>query len=183
MLQTLQLPRHEVTALLASRKVIGRQTVHALRDIAPGEELTIAYVAGAEAGPRAHRQAHLKRKYHFDCSCATCGLRGRELAESDTRQQRLAEIHRKLSDWPESESAGLLAAVQEHLGLMRAEGLPLIWGKAGMFLALVQLIQHGERAAAAECARKGAAFAQLALGEDSSVYLRFTHLAEGLEAG
>jgi hypothetical protein len=162
---------------------IGRQTIHALRDIAAGEELTIAYVAGAEAGPRAHRQSLLQRKYHFMCGCATCGLQGRELAESDARQQRLAEIHRQLSDWPESESGGLLAAVDEHLRLMRDEGLPSIWGKAGMFLALVQLMQRGERGAAAECARKGAAFARLALGEDSSVYLRFAQLATGLEAG
>ena len=165
-----------------------RQTVHALRDIAAGEELSIAYVAGAEAGARAHRQALLKQKYHFDCCCATCMLRGRALAQSDHRQQRLAHLHRQLAenwhgeDWAEGESGALLfAAVEELQRLMRDEGLPLVLAKAGILLALVHLIQRGERAAAAEYANKGMVCSRLALGDDSSAYVRFAQLAADLE--
>ena len=159
---------------------IGCQTVHALRDIEAGEELTLAYVAGAEAGTRAHRRGVLKAKYCFDCVCATCQLEGAALEESDTRQARLAAIHRQLAGELGTDNESLPAVVGEHLRLMREEGLPLIWGKAGMFLLIVHFVQRGERRAAADTARQGAELACLALGEDSSVYQKFASLLEAL---
>ena len=54
--------------------LLGRQTLHALRDIGQGEELTVAYVGGAEAGVRASRRQMLADKYHFDCACEACSL-------------------------------------------------------------------------------------------------------------
>jgi len=54
--------------------LLGRQTLHALREIGQGEELTVAYVGGAEAGVRASRRQMLADKYHFDCSCEACSL-------------------------------------------------------------------------------------------------------------
>ena len=53
---------------------LGRQTVHALRDIEAGEEVSIAYVGGAEAGVRARRRELLRGKYLFDCECSACRL-------------------------------------------------------------------------------------------------------------
>ena len=55
--------------------LLGRQTLHALRDIGQGEELTVAYVGGAEAGVRASRRQMLADKYHFDCACEACSLK------------------------------------------------------------------------------------------------------------
>ena len=66
--------------------------------------------------------------------------------------------------------------VEESVELMRDEGLPAIWAKAGMFLAIVQLVQSGELHAAAEWARRGAACAHLAMGTDSAVYRKFAGL-------
>ena len=54
--------------------LLGRQTLHALREIGQGEELTVAYVGGAEAGVRASRRQMLADKYHFDCACEACSL-------------------------------------------------------------------------------------------------------------
>ena len=159
--------------------LLGQQTVHALRDIAPGEELCIAYVAGAEAGHRDARQALLLRKYKFACDCVTCSLTGTALENSDARQQRLASIHTALTSWPDNDPA-LPTVVEESLWLMNEEGLPPVWGKAGVFLLVAQLVTQGDRRGAAKWARRGAIAARPALGEDSSVFRRFSELVEAL---
>ena len=149
-----------------------RLTVHALRDIACGEEITIAYVGGAEAGTRERRQSILRDKYRFECDCAACCLTGVALEQSEARQRRMAEIHAALLRSP----SGLPTMVEELLELMRAEELPLVWAKAGLFLALVQLKGSGHLAAAAQMAAQGAAVSLRALGEDSSVHCKFVNL-------
>ena len=116
---------------------LGQQTVHAIRPIDAGTELTIAYMAGAEAGARASRRALLEQKYFFTCACSTCMLEGIELERSDARHARLVEIHRQLE--AEGCSARVVSLVEEQLRLMREEGVPLILGKAGWLLAVVQL--------------------------------------------
>jgi predicted nicotinamide N-methyase len=157
---------------------LGRQTVHALRNIARGEELSVAYVGGAEAGPRACRQRLLSDKYHFACTCAACSLTGDALQQSEERQRRIHEIHGLLLRSP----SDLAALVREHVSLMRAEGLPPVWGKAGIILAIVQLKTDGDIAAAGEMAATGADIAKRALGTDSSSYVRFAALAKAFAA-
>lgn len=153
---------------------LGQQTVHAIRPIDAGTELTIAYMAGAEAGARASRRALLEQKYFFTCACSTCMLEGIELERSDARHARLVEIHRQLE--AEGCSARVVSLVEEQLRLMREEGVPLILGKAGWLLAVVQLAQAGEARAAATWAKVGASAARLAMGEDSSAYQTFAGL-------
>ena len=50
-----------------------------------------------------------------------------------------------------------------------------------MLLAIVHLKETGEPRAAARWARRGAESARLALGEDSSAFLKFSSLAEHFE--
>jgi Rps23 Pro-64 3,4-dihydroxylase Tpa1-like proline 4-hydroxylase len=198
---------------------LGQQTVHAVRPIAAGDEVTIAYVAGAdcmliatdclphqvtiayvagadcmliatdclphqvtiayvagaEAGGRASRQAHLQAKYHFGCVCDVCELRGTAQQASDDRFERLACIHKTLSSVPPLE---LEATVEESVALLNAEGLPLVWAKAGMLLVIVQLKQAARLGRAAHWARRGAAAATFALGDDSATFLKFASLAQ-----
>jgi len=198
---------------------LGQQTVHAVRPIAAGDEVTIAYVAGAdcmliatdclphqvtiayvagadcmliatdclphqvtiayvagaEAGGRASRQAHLQAKYHFGCVCDVCELRGTAQQASDDRFERLACIHKTLSSVPPLE---LEATVAESVALLNAEGLPLVWAKAGMLLVIVQLKQSARLGRAAHWARRGAAAATFALGDDSATFLKFASLAQ-----
>ncbi|KAH7101851.1 hypothetical protein BKA62DRAFT_770332 [Auriculariales sp. MPI-PUGE-AT-0066] len=47
----------------------------ALKDIAPGEEITISYVGNTDNKPTstAQRRNELKEKYKFDCICEACG--------------------------------------------------------------------------------------------------------------
>jgi Heterokaryon incompatibility protein (HET)/SET domain len=68
---------------------IKRHTVHALRDINKGEEITITYI-----GPLKNRKARqkvLQEKFDFTCLCRLCSLPPEQSQESD---RRLEEIHR-----------------------------------------------------------------------------------------
>jgi hypothetical protein len=67
---------------------IERHTVHALRDIAKGEEITIFYLGSDSV--RKLRQKKLQDKFGFQCSCQLCSLPEEESRQSD---RRLARIH------------------------------------------------------------------------------------------
>ncbi|KAK3303898.1 uncharacterized protein B0T15DRAFT_485695 [Chaetomium strumarium] len=66
---------------------IKRHTVHALRDIEAGEEITIFYLG--QLTKSAERQAALRAKFGFVCACRLCSL---PRAESDEIDKRLDEI-------------------------------------------------------------------------------------------
>ena len=65
---------------------IGKETVHAIVDIAAGEALTICYLAprGLE---RQHRRAKLLEEHGFECRCCKCDLADEALALSEARQR------------------------------------------------------------------------------------------------
>ncbi|KAK3938623.1 SET domain-containing protein [Diplogelasinospora grovesii] len=69
--------------------LIQRLTIHALRDIEEGEEITIYYLGVHQN--RATRQAALRNKFGFTCSCRLCSLPPEQQRESD---KRLDEIYR-----------------------------------------------------------------------------------------
>ncbi|KAI7817890.1 hypothetical protein BX661DRAFT_125849, partial [Kickxella alabastrina] len=48
----------------------GRQVVRALRDIAEGDEVTLAYIDGLK--PRSERRKTLEAVYFFTCHCERC---------------------------------------------------------------------------------------------------------------
>ena len=175
---------------------LGQQTVHALRDIVAGEEISIAYVGGAEAGPRALRQRLLRDKYHFECVCGACALRGAALTASEERQHRMHQLHGQLSatTTPAAAASGsssgttksttptLECLVGELHTLLREEGLPLVWGRTGLILLVVQLKQTLRLREAAKWAAEGAAAARLALGEDSSMCRKLDGLRQAFAA-
>ena len=68
---------------------IKRHTVHALRDINKGEEITITYIVALK-NRKARREA-LQAKFDFECLCPLCSLPPEQSQESD---RRLEEIHR-----------------------------------------------------------------------------------------
>ncbi|KAI1739551.1 heterokaryon incompatibility protein-domain-containing protein [Xylaria scruposa] len=68
---------------------IKRHTVHALRDIDKGEEITITYLGPLKN--RTARQKALQKKFGFTCLCRLCSLPPEQSQESD---RRLEEIHR-----------------------------------------------------------------------------------------
>ncbi len=68
---------------------IKRHTVHALREIDKGDEITITYLSPLKN--RTARQKALQEKFGFTCSCHLCSLPPEQSQESD---RRLEEIHR-----------------------------------------------------------------------------------------
>lgn len=63
---------------------IGEETIHAVREIAQDEEITISY---SLTGPSNFRRRHLQKNFGFDCTCSLCSLPAIERVLSDDRQR------------------------------------------------------------------------------------------------
>lgn len=68
----------------------------AVRDIKPGEELSISYLDSLE--PRAKRQERAKVAWGFECTCSQCSLPEKEVKKSDKRLEEIRGIEGKLGD-------------------------------------------------------------------------------------
>lgn len=74
---------------------IDRQTIHALRDITRGEQITVCYLP--ELGmARCERQQRLLDDFGFDCACDACKLQGEALVQSDKRRTRIGQLSNKV---------------------------------------------------------------------------------------
>ena len=71
-------------------------TLHAIRPIRSGEELTISYLPFGDGAPRSSRQASLHGDFGFRCGCDLCELQGDALKQSDARQERIQALGRRL---------------------------------------------------------------------------------------
>ncbi|SCO54450.1 uncharacterized protein FFNC_15518 [Fusarium fujikuroi] len=69
---------------------IGRHTIHALRDIDKGEEITITYIG--VLNNRRNRQEVLRKKFKFTCLCRLCSLPAHLSAESDRRLDEILKL-------------------------------------------------------------------------------------------
>lgn len=116
--------------------VIGRLTIHALRDIAPGEQVCTSYIDVAR--PTAARRK-LLRHWGFRCGCALCGGQGKggkggKEEEVESRRKKLEEMTARMKrvetkrvegtrDWSQWDYAKALGPLEELVGLMEREGL------------------------------------------------------------
>ena len=66
-----------------------QETIHAIRHIRSGEEITISYSKG---GPSHARQMELKQGFGFDCDCSVCSLPPPELRASDARRVEIQRL-------------------------------------------------------------------------------------------
>ncbi|KAI0596285.1 hypothetical protein F4775DRAFT_585073 [Biscogniauxia sp. FL1348] len=70
---------------------------HAIRDIKPGEELTVSYLDPFE--PRAARQERTRHSLGFSCSCSLCSAPPKEADASDARLRSIKRIEDELGDF------------------------------------------------------------------------------------
>ncbi|KAF5670084.1 set domain-containing protein [Fusarium heterosporum] len=66
-----------------------QETIHAIRPIPEGSEITISY--GGE-GPSAVRKFGLEKSFGFNCTCPLCSLPSSDLQASDDRQSKIQKL-------------------------------------------------------------------------------------------
>lgn len=108
-------------------KSTGRETVHAVRDIAAGEEILTTYVPLSI--DHAEREKQLN-PYGFSCDCPACDISTPFGRASQKRRKRLFRIDQDLAMHstvpmlsPFSNDREALAAVLEYAKLLSQEGL------------------------------------------------------------
>ncbi|KAI1146977.1 hypothetical protein F4825DRAFT_471951 [Nemania diffusa] len=138
---------------------------HAVRDIRPGEELTISYLDALQV--LSERQERTRNSLGFLCSCSQCSLSKKESDASDDRVLMISRIEKELSDFNSKTSSPTL--IEEYVALYRKERLEFkmaeaytlaalnynLLGKAGMAKKYARLsveatlLENGPHAAAA----------------------------------
>ncbi|CAG8973125.1 hypothetical protein HYALB_00007602 [Hymenoscyphus albidus] len=159
---------------------IKRHTVHALRDIEKGEEITIYYLGSDRS--RKERQEALRAKFKFDCTCRLCSLPIAQSQESDRRFEEIARLERLIG------AGGISAIVSTALRTLRyvdqmvtlydEQGL----GDAGLARAFFDATQialsNGDLVRGSVFAEKVVFCWQIAHGSDSKEVIEYGSLAQ-----
>jgi len=159
---------------------IKRHTVHALRDIEKGEEITIYYL-GVLNGREARQEA-LRRKFGFTCSCRLCSLPPDQSQESDRRLDEILKLDGLIG---RDGLMGILSApqqilryVDQQIRLYNEQG-PGDTGLPRAFLDAAQIaIANGDLARARIFAERAALGWIILKGEDSSSVLQARALSQ-----
>ena len=166
---------------------LGKQTIHALRDIRKNEEVTVSYLA--DVGTPSHRRCQqLLDDFGFTCVCATCNLTGSALAQSNTRRARIGALARLVEVAVNGGVAGTgnaltvtavgrkrtnaIALVEERIALMEEEGTDgTSWDT--LYAACAYCRSIGDKVEASKWASRAADMARLALGKDSDEFQQY----------
>lgn len=102
---------------------IGRLTIHALRDIETGQEITISYLASHSG--YVERQRFLKEVFKFECKCELCSLPRAQRKQSDTRLRNLQATESLLGGffWDIPKLGKELPLLHKMLNLFNEEGI------------------------------------------------------------
>jgi hypothetical protein len=93
---------------------IKKHTVHALRDIQAGEEITVNFLgSNVVYGTRDVRQAEVKAKLGYDCDCRLCALPPEESQKSDEMIEEIIRLNMPL------ETGGVNAMISSPLHTLR----------------------------------------------------------------
>ena len=71
------------------------ETIHAIRSIERGDEITISYDHG---GASSERQALLQNSFGFSCTCSGCTLPPSSLQASDNRRRQIQNLDEAIGD-------------------------------------------------------------------------------------
>lgn len=148
---------------------LGTETVHALKSIPRGSELSISYLMPA-GRTRAERQERLSRQFGFECTCSLCSLAGEALARSDACQRAIGDV----SEPPRGLALPeLLKRLQIRLAFMAKEGMPDVWARPLLVSAMVQSVQDASaegRQRSHQLADRASACVKLSTGDDHPAY-------------
>jgi len=155
------------------------ETIHAIRFIKAGEEITISYDKGS---PSSSRRAHLNSAFGFDCNCSVCILPPADLQASDARRRQIQLLDEAIGD-PErvmKSPEESLADCHSLLQVLEDE----YKGNAGVLIAKLYYdafqisIAHGDQARASAFAERAFKSRVICEGEDSPETQRIKSLKE-----
>ena len=164
----------------------GKGTIHALVDIAAGDEITISYLGSEQFSRRDERQAKLLDDFGFTCGCAKCTITAEAVRLSDARRSRLGALSVLISIAVNGiaidGSAGRMPRtrtnaidlVEERLRLLDQDGIGNTWDT--MYAACAYSRSMGDRAQATLWASRAAESARVGLGCDSEEYQKYVAL-------
>lgn len=159
---------------------INRLTIHALRDIKPGEEIFTAYIDICH--PTVERRRIL-RHWGFKCRCTTCCSRNsaqdsrRRKLEQLTDRMKTNELKRPHETWGKRDYVVALGVVEEVITLMKEEGMEESDTLGEAFAnAAEYALSIGRQQTAIEWAKNALAVEHKCCGEDSPEYEKATVL-------
>ncbi|KAK7424096.1 hypothetical protein QQX98_000706 [Neonectria punicea] len=146
----------------------GHETIHAIRPIMAGQEITLPYDKG---GPSSVRQAKLQQSFGFRCDCTICSLPRPELLASDARRSEIQRLDDAIGN-PFNMMTNPGASLANCYSLLQTLEEEFR-GSPGVLLARVQYdafqisIAHGDQARAAVFAENAYRSRVECEGEDS----------------
>ncbi|KAK3317590.1 hypothetical protein B0T19DRAFT_446548 [Cercophora scortea] len=149
-------------------------TVHALRAIPVGEELTMTYVP--EDAARADRRDRLQGSFNFICACAACELPPAQLGASDARRTQIDVLRSSIENNParETKDADVFQLRMLHNCYVLAQLLREEYGEAARLswvydMALRTCLKNEDLGRAGVLARRVYEALVVELGEDSQL--------------
>ncbi|KAL8365076.1 hypothetical protein RB595_004069 [Gaeumannomyces hyphopodioides] len=151
-------------------------TIHAIRDINRGEEITIMYLT--DRANRAARQRTLQRNFRFTCSCQLCLLPPSLRASSDARLDEIQRLDKSIGDGIQITASPLQALhdVRKLLKLSEEEGLHDASVPRAYYDAFQIAVVNGDRARAKVFGERAAATRAIVEGDDSPTVRRMKDL-------
>ncbi|KAG6093085.1 hypothetical protein E4U30_004677 [Claviceps sp. LM220 group G6] len=155
---------------------IKRHTVHAVRDIHKGKEITISYILYLRN--REYRQRTLKQSFDFTCSCRICSLPVDESEERDRKLEQISRLYQLSVAQPTTSSLmklGLIYAQTCHWIELGREDYGFV--EAHEEAALLA-ITHGDLARGRVFAQKAASIWTTVFGSDSPRAIKWEAIAQ-----
>ncbi|KAG6113395.1 hypothetical protein E4U31_000945 [Claviceps sp. LM219 group G6] len=144
------------------------ETIHAIRDIAAGEEITIAYIP---SGSSAQRRHYLKEKFGFDCACEMCVLPTADIQASNGRRAEMENHDRAIANPLQmmAQPEKSLAHCRSMLKLLDEEypACTTSLHTRAYYDAFQICVAHGDQARASIFAEKSYEMSVVCQGEDS----------------
>ncbi|KAL2070227.1 hypothetical protein VTL71DRAFT_13253 [Oculimacula yallundae] len=159
---------------------IKRHTVHALREIASGEEITITYVSPLKS--LKVRQEILQERFQFTCMCHLCSLPLKECQASDRRLGEIQRLDNVINDLgPEVLSESPIKVLryfdQQVRFYLEQEREDIALAQAFVYAAKLA-ISNGDMARGRSFADRAAAVWKTTLGDDSTEAMEYVALAQ-----
>lgn len=160
-------------------ETLEQETIHVIRDIEPGEEITIPYDHG---GPSTSRKPWLKQQFGFECDCPVCHLPPVELEKSDKRRNKIQQLDEDIGDplGMMNRPSASLSKCRSLLQVLKEEfeGDTSILVARANYDAFQIAVVHGDLARGAIFADRAYQVRRICEGEDSPDTKRMQRLAE-----